>query len=413
MLSAKPVFMEVRPFQVSNLCFEVGGILHKSFVELGTEVSAFDFQQMYSFFHAAILAPDALNEGRLVADSNNIASATQGPTLLQPGASALATLRAESLRAALDKAIMARSNAFITKYGPGAVKAYTDAMRVLLPQRVNQINHLSDLSQRMTDDLDAAYVANGLTGVVKATITTTNVTSTPGLFSMQTTTKVSDPNPDKVPGTVATQIQIGPADQPSETQTTRINNVEFRQPSRENIARNQRAQISIGQEATSIGMEFQYLDRLEALLSNELASMDLDVNRMQVAYLNTILLSPIDGIVTGVYKNSGDCVAAGEPVFRVENNATILIIANVVCRGPVLIGQILSITTTLFDGAGSPVPIRATIVAARGQGGDDQWEVIGKVANVDAAGKKIFPLGYRFDNDSAITQVTIFEPNEG
>src|SRR5436190_13677565 len=44
---AKPISLIVRPFQVANLCFEVGGILGESFVELGSEVSAFDFDRFY------------------------------------------------------------------------------------------------------------------------------------------------------------------------------------------------------------------------------------------------------------------------------------------------------------------------------------------------------------------------------
>jgi hypothetical protein len=128
--------------------------------------------------------------------------------------------------------------------------------------------------------------------------------------------------------------------------------------------------------------------------------------------LNTILLSPINGTVTGIYKNPGDPVSPGEPVCRVENDAVVLVIAQLICSGAVRIGSFLSINTTLFnaDGTPSPVFINATIVAARGQGDDEQWEVIGKVSNIDAAGKKILPVGYHFDND--ITTLSIFGPNE-
>ena len=53
MPSATPVFMEVRPFQVSHLCFEVGGVLGESFTELGAPVSAFDFAGFYKAVRAA------------------------------------------------------------------------------------------------------------------------------------------------------------------------------------------------------------------------------------------------------------------------------------------------------------------------------------------------------------------------
>jgi hypothetical protein len=364
MLPTIPVFIEVRPFQVSHLCFEVGGILRKSFVELGTSVQAFDFDGFYTF-----LRQDFQNDGRLAPDSNAIDKAAGSGTIFAPDhrPALLATLRAESLRAALDKAINVRHNAFITKYGPKAVAAVTSVMREIIPLRGQSINRLSKLSDGMTRVLDTAYTKNGRTGAA--------------------TTAESDS------GTV-------------------INIVEFRAPSFENLARNERTQISLGQEAITFNTETHYLDRLEDVFANELASIDADVNRLQVAYLNTILMSPFEGTVTGVYKNPGDSVSAGEPVFRVENDAIVLIVANVVCRGPVLIGSILSITTTLFDGAGSLVNISATIVAARGQGDDDQWEVIGKVSNIDAAGNKIFPLGYRFGVDKDITQVSILAPNE-
>src|SRR4029077_247238 len=119
--------------------------------------------------------------------------------------------------------------------------------------------------------------------------------------------------------------------------------------------------------------------------------------------------------VTGVYKNPGDPVAAGEPVFRVENNAKVLIVARISCQGPIVLGSVLQITTTLFDSSDTPsdtrFPIEADVVAARVQDDDDQWEVIAKCANVDKAGKgPLFPLGYSFDYDD--TQVAVFGPGE-
>ena len=47
MIAAKPVSLSVRPFKVSNLCFEAGGILGESFVELGAKVAAFPFGKLY------------------------------------------------------------------------------------------------------------------------------------------------------------------------------------------------------------------------------------------------------------------------------------------------------------------------------------------------------------------------------
>lgn len=167
----------------------------------------------------------------------------------------------------------------------------------------------------------------------------------------------------------------------------------------------------ISDQHVSHFLQSHYLDRLEEVYKNELASIDADVNQLQVAYLNTILMSPIDGIVTGVYKNPGDAVSPGEPVFRVENNADVLIVANVACRGPISVGSMLQVKTTLFDLPDSPVTVEAEIVSVRGAGEDDQWEVIAKRKNTDNAGKgPLFPLGYTFDYDN--TEVAIFGANE-
>jgi len=71
----------------------------------------------------------------------------------------------------------------------------------------------------------------------------------------------------------------------------------------------------------------------------------------------------------------------------------------------------LQITTKLFDVPSAPVTIEAEIVAVRGAGEDNQWEVIAKRANRDNAGNgPLFPLGYSFDYDN--TFVAIFGAGE-
>ncbi len=72
-------------------------------------------------------------------------------------------------------------------------------------------------------------------------------------------------------------------------------------------------------------MSVQNLPYLNAVFDNELNSIDADVYRLQIAYLNTILMSPIPGTITGVYKNPGEAVRAGEPVIRIENNTAVLL----------------------------------------------------------------------------------------
>lgn len=398
MLPAKPVFMEVRPFQVSHLCFEVGGILGQSFVELGTKVFAFNSREFY-----VKLQTFGPFDSHFIDDNLNLDDQL-----------VLASLRAESLRVALDKAIHLRANAFITKYGKAAEIA--SLFKASASDKSTRLTRLSQRSQQRTDKLLLAYQHSGRdeTDVVMKTHTDIVAISHEGPIMTTTTVvdeKTTTSNAAHKFDISANEVKNHDLAEAVETQSIDNFGYDFRMPFIEEDMRNDRDQNTIADQKISLFLQSHYLDRLEEVFANELASIDADINRMGLAYLGTILLSPINGIVTGVYKNPGDSVSAGEPVFRVEDDGVVLIVANVVCRGPVFIGQVLSITTTLFDGTGSLVSVSATIVAARGQGDDDQWEVIGKVANIDAAGKKIFPLGYRFDND--ITQVTIFEPNEG
>lgn len=374
---AKPLSLTVRPFQVSHLCFEVGGILGRSLAELGTKVSAFDFDHLYFSFRDANRG-GAVDPGRLRYDSDGIDGLTISSSMVGVRPPALAALRAEPVKAALNKAVIMRENAFITKYGN--VAGIAAFVRAIKPANNLQLANLSNGSEAMRRGLLNAYNAAGRTGVVQ--MTTSDLTSK----SIQGNSN-------------------------SETQHVENMGYDFRFPLVENNMRNDRLQASLGDERVSNFMQTHYLDRMEEVFKNEVAAMDADINQLQVAYLNTILMSPIDGIVTGVYKNLGDAVSPGEPVFRVENNEDVLIVAKVGCRGPISVGSMLQVKTTLFDIPSSPVGIEAEIVAVRGEGEDDQWEVIAKRKNTDNAGKgPLFPLGYNFDYDN--TEVNIFAAGE-
>jgi hypothetical protein len=404
-LATKAVYLEVRPFQVSHLCFEVGGILGEAFTELGAPVSAFDFGALYKAFRAATPS-NAVDPGRLEFDSNAIDVRTKLPTVIkiknlppsEVPRKALAALRAETLRAALDKAINARANAVMTKYSDpvGTVTSMIEFANI----KSNALVLLNENSERQANLLFDEYKKDQLTGVVKTTqsVITSNVTTVG-----DSTTK--DPNKE-----ITETAHSETVDKEGGKITTTTTEIGYRVPFLETDARNLRARISVRDEILSHSMQRQGLERFEEVFKNELASIDTDINQLQIAYLNTILMSPIQGTVTGVYKNPGDSVRPGEPVFRVENNAIVLIIAKLICRGRVSIGSLLEIHTTLFDQPGSVANVVAEIVAARGQGEDDQWEVIGKVSNLDAAGKSIFPLGYHFDYEN--TTIFIDEPNE-
>ncbi|MDD5269414.1 MAG: HlyD family efflux transporter periplasmic adaptor subunit [Methylococcales bacterium] len=410
MIVTKPVSLNVRPFRVSNLCFQVGGIIGESFAELGTTVSAFDFAHFYKVFRDANHA-QAVDPGRLEFDSDGIDAQTKTTPIVGARPFALGALRAEAAKAGLNKAINARANAFITKYGN--VAKIADFQRAIIPANAIQLALLSDRSEAMRRGLNIEYDNLGRTGVV--TTTTTDVTSKHHEEPfVTTTTQVSD----KITSSraahedVVSAIAVRNNEKAGAVDIQKIENTgyEFRMPQLENNMRNDRLQASLGDERVAKFMQNLYLDRLEEVYKNELASLDADINQWQVAYLDTILLSPISGIVTGVYKNPGELVSPGEPVFRVEDNSEVLIVANVICRGPIAIGSMLQVKTPLFDSPDSRVTLEAPVVSARGQRDNDHWEVIAKCSNLDASGKTIFPLGYNFDYDT--TEVNIFGAGE-
>jgi hypothetical protein len=412
---AKPLSLTVRPFQVSHLCFEVGGILGRSLAELGTQVSAFDFDHLYNAFREAN-TNQAVDPGRLEFNSDGIDAQTIMAPVVGARPPALAVLRAEPVKAALNKAVTARENAFITKYGK--VTENASFLKAAASGRTGRLARLSKRSQQRTDKLLFAYSQPGIgrneNDVV--TKTTTDVMAKRHEEPFVTTTEVVSEkitNSRTFHEAVVRASAVQGNDQAGAVEIQKIENTgyEFRMPFVEEDMRNDWEQIRILDQRVSDFLQSHYLDRLEEVYKNELASIDADVNQLQVAYLNTILMSPIDGIVTGVYKNPGDVVSPGEPVFRVENNADVLIVANVACRGPISVGSMLQVKTTLFDLPDSPVTVEAEIVSVRGAGEDDQWEVIAKRKNTDNAGKgPLFPLGYTFDYDN--TEVAIFGAGE-
>jgi hypothetical protein len=415
MVVAQAVRVDVRPFQISQLCFEVGGILGESFVELGADISAFPFDFFYKAFRATPAVANARERpGRLEFDSAAIDLKTKTGRLVKKNAPlappfALAALRAEPVRAALDKAINARANAVITKYANAEpiISNMKETARIkgeLLPRLSDGMTLQTQLlfkeyekhkltgAQRVEDGVEVGTVVKLATNVTRSDVARTHTASTDrdaaGTIVATSLTdsdvRLMTPGNETVTGSQAT--------------TTRL--VEFRAPSLECLSRNERVQLMLRDEQTSHFLQTLYLDQLQELFTNELASIDADVNQLQIAYLNTILLSPISGRVTGVYKTPGDTVRPGEPVFRVENDADILVVAQLVCRSlAVESGARLSITgNNHVDSNSNPVHIVADIVAARRQGADDRWEVIGKCANVGAsATTKLLPLGYQFD----------------
>jgi hypothetical protein len=172
MKTAKPipkvVSLRVRASQASHLCFEVGGILGElgtggQRTELGAQVVAFDFPGFYLTLmnFDTVPLPDP---SRLIYDSFQIRNNAE-PFLL-------AALRAEDRKAALNKAINARQNAYKAKYIniPAVVsRMLGDYGLSSSGSKPRRLKNLRDLSQQQADLLSEAYNSEGRTGVVKTT----------------------------------------------------------------------------------------------------------------------------------------------------------------------------------------------------------------------------------------------------
>ncbi|HEY4077650.1 MAG TPA: hypothetical protein VGM26_12050 [Rhizomicrobium sp.] len=423
---AKVVSVLVRASQASHLCFEVGGILGESHIKLGERITAFDFAKFYATLGAMPTVPS--HPARLLYDFLEIQAAVKKFTLV--------SLRAEAGKAALSKAVNGRANIYYGKYAnaPAIIarmfELYSPSVTDSKPTR---LGILRNLSENQMSQLQNAYIGDGRMDVVKTTQSVLDSRSQS--IGKSTTTGRADQK------TVSAQVKAGKFDAPpagatslsitatgsdpvneaygmdssselsdssgaaQERQTIVNTDYGYRTPYLDNLAQYERSQISLIDEEFAQFMSGQNLPYLAAVFQNELSSIDSDVYRTQIAYLNTILMSPISGTVTGIYKNLGDPVRPGEPVIRVENNDAVLLMATLVYHGPIAVGSSVTVETTLFDLAGPPTSITGGVVSVRGQQEDDHWDVIVECNNLDAGGKPILPVGYHFDYDNTTVSI--------
>jgi hypothetical protein len=406
-LPAKVLALSVRPLQASHLCFNMDGILGDAILNsknepvatLGAPVTAFPFDSFYSTLETAPTTHG--DKSRLLYDPGQLQSYTQPY--------ALATLRAEGRKLALQKAINARQNAYWAKYGSISkikdqmVNSYSASKKNSKPARLTTLGQLAD---EQWNKLSKEYNSDKRTGVVKST----------GIVSQSTDASATWDNVEFGGG-----FPIPPAEylwttllvtnenaynltQQSGAGSSAITDYGYRVPSIEDQAKNERAQISLIDQQFAQFMLGLTLPNLEHSLGNELSSIDCDVARLQVSVLDTILMSPISGIVTGIYKNPGDFVRAGEPVIRVEDSSTVLLVAKLLFPDSITLGSTLTISTSVFESEPTNA-IAGTVVAVRGQSDDDRWEVIAQFTN-NGSESAVLPLGYHFDFDDTTATIT-------
>jgi hypothetical protein len=413
-VKAQVVSLKVRPSQVSHLCFEVGGILETLKVPpgkqtlLGQHVTSYPFEDLYKALGSNSTTGSS-DQSRLFYSPDEIRK-----TLI--GTHALASLRAEDARTALKKAINARQNAYYAKYGSIQSAAIIEKMNEYYSPTTHdskpyRLGQLKQFAENQVNALKAAYSADGTRngainpanpqqGVVK---TTSSLSTTTGGGSSVTgqTQMVSEEEdgvkpfelPNLPPGGAAAGLEINAdalAKDPNATIeedstgqtitntgaiTQKITNTDYgyRIPWWECQAQYQRAQISLIDQQFAQFMYSVNFPNLKQVFENELNNIDCDIYRLQIAYANTMLMTPISGTVTGVYKNPGDAVRAGEPVIRVENDDTIFLVGTLICPALIQIGSSVTVSTTLFGSDPASPALSGTVVAARGHVQENEW----------------------------------------
>ncbi|WZO96093.1 hypothetical protein EP7_003073 [Isosphaeraceae bacterium EP7] len=182
----------------------------------------------------------------------------------------------------------------------------------------------------------------------------------------------------------------------------------YSHPSSEARMRFHRAQASLQDELlnhTVFGLRSAHFERL---FDNQLKMIDLRLRQLQVALAQRFLISPIKGVITGIYKDLGEQVNAGEAVVRVENHEDVLIVGRVQSRSMVRLGGAVKLTAknVLEAAAPEPVTLNGTVAAMRGHDADnDEWDLVLFCDNRGPGNTTKLPINYNFDKDDVTLEL--------
>ncbi|MBY0297436.1 MAG: HlyD family secretion protein [Methylobacterium sp.] len=151
-------------------------------------------------------------------------------------------------------------------------------------------------------------------------------------------------------------------------------------------------------------------DNFEDISNHEMGLLSSELRRVQLAYADTFLTAPFEGIITAVFKEEGESVQAGEPVMRIENDTSLLLLTSLRHNGAIRVGQSASIIADNLFGTKATAEIDCTVVSLRGHSADDgMWDMILSAENYPM-GWKIkgtehdenlkLPLNYHFDREN-------------
>ena len=375
--TGKAVNLRVRPFRSVDLCYPVDGVIWRMLPGLlGTTVQGIGLTELY------------LMLGRTVQDDESRLQFGAESIYNYLGGSSLSILRNFSQAADLDHAIAMRQNAYLTTYSPEVLEKVEQVFysnpadqnavlwRLLTDLQTDARNH----NKALTD----AYKGEDLWGrVVKRTESVTTLGSD-----------------QEAPGQPVVSF--------NGVQDTKSRGFEFRHPSAENDIRYRRALAGLRPEFLNAWRMAEMCRRGDTTFGNELFAIDQQIQKLQVGYIDTFLVSPFSGLVTGMFCSEGDYVAAGQPVVRVEDDASVYLVGTVKYRGLLRVASQIKVVTTLFGAPGGrPTTIEGTVSAVRGHDAiDEQWDVLIRCDNRDAQDNAILPLNYNFDLDNTTIEVT-------
>jgi hypothetical protein len=405
--NARVVSLKARAINAAHLCFPVSGVVDQVGVRVGDPVAQVDRNEIVSsMLQFPATGDPSLLDWDADAIANWIGQANQGN-------GALVRLQQDAAYAALDQAISARANAYFAKYAdPNTVvqamqSTYQAPNNFSTPGLLSKSQHLANLmtySGQQWTGLKNQYGQVSFTGLTGGPTPLSNPAVVDHTESDITT---DQPEVDsETQGVASTQVDEFTVTKANKVNQTIINkDFVFRIPYLEAQAQYERAQLSLADELFQETLRQQTVQNYQQVLMNELNSINLGVFRLQIAYLNGFVLAPFAGIVTGVYKQPGEAVRAGETVIRLEDSSEMYLMATVFYPGliqgrqpPDTAGMTATITTSLYDAGGAPAQLTAEVLTARGGGADDKWELVLLYQNDGSQGPTL-PLDYNFDFD--------------
>lgn len=433
----------MRPLQSSDLSFVNGGVIreqlgassdvdekvNKGGARLGEKISAFDTKAYVELLKKEISSPPP--DGDLTHNSTKIRE--------ELGRNALFGQRNDMLATVLDQAISQRKLAFLQRYKHKAELA--DLLEKVYKSGVTnkfaRIEQLQALSTARTNLLRTSYNAMagkdeeyGVDGVLTKSVVTnesaksaSSVTTQLAAVAMRTgtqtihvdgdggkSTHTVDPT-DTLPGTVDTGGAFQPmkgnpnlVTQQTETdggtQTSTTINAEFRAPQKENEMKEHRMQVDLWDEYLANRVAQLQAEDAAAMLDEELKSLDHEVLKAQILYLESFITSPVAGLITAIYKDAGECVKSGDPVMRVESEGELLLTGIVLFRAALRPRESkvkITVKEPFERGAVNPIILDGTVVSVRGHDvDDDEWDIVIYCQD----NQHQLPINYQFDRNT-------------